>query len=568
MFRATYLVLILICIAPTIPGLLGVLLSSLGYVPPVGLFELSLSNYKVFFSWPGINHSIILTLFSSIASTYLAGFICFAVLQKLWLGKHWSKLEVLLAPLLAMPHVAFAIGFAFLFAPTGMIARILAETTDLIPDTQNVTWFVHDPYAIGLTIALTLKEVPFLLLMSIPVLQQLKIEQIHKVSTSLGYSPVEMWWKVAFPLWLVKMRFALFAVIAYGVSVVDLSLILGPTNPPTLAVLVWQWFNDPDLSLIPRAASGAVMLFLIASSLLIFVVLTEKTLVGPLGAWQFSGRHGISLPGKTLFTFSVLVSGIMLPLMIIWSIAHRWRFPDILPSRFSLRFWNNEWANILPTISHSLIIAMATACISLLLAVLAHEYRLQFKVCLPKYIIALPMLIPQLSILFGIQITSLYLLDSSYYLWVIWSHIFFAFPLVYLALDGPWQSYNSKYSKVGLSLGKTPLSVFFKIKVKLLLPALWYAWAVGASVSLAQYLPTLMLGGGRITTVTTEAVALSSGFDRRVTAIYALWQALLPFIFFTTAVIMSMLSRRRTCYQSTNKETLSRDTIVRKHHHL
>ena len=182
-----------------------------------------------------------------------------------------------------------------------------------------------------------------------------------------------MWWKAVFPLWLVRMRFALFAVMAYGVSVVDLSLILGPTNPPTLAVLVWQWFNDPDLSLIPRAASGAVMLFVLASLLLVLIVLVEKLLVGQFGQWQYSGRRGFSLPGKTLFTFSAILAGIMFPLMLIWSFAHRWRFPDLLPTRYSDRFWSNEWLNILPTINQSLIIAAVTACFALLLGVVAQE---------------------------------------------------------------------------------------------------------------------------------------------------------------------------------------------------
>ncbi|NOH63033.1 thiamine ABC transporter permease [Vibrio sp. RE88] len=568
MLRAAYIVLILLCIAPTIPGLVGVLLSSFGYVPPVGLFNFSLSSYQQFFEWPGIEHSIGLTLFSSITSTYLSCLICFAILQSLWLDRHWRKVEALLSPLLAMPHVAFAIGFAFLFAPTGMVARLLAQTLGIDVDTHDATWLVHDPYALGLALALSFKEVPFLLLMSIPVLQQIKIDKLYQVSTSLRYSPAQMWWKAVFPLWLVRMRFALFAVMAYGVSVVDLSLILGPTNPPTLAVLVWQWFNDPDLSLIPRAASGAVMLFVLASLLLVLIVLVEKLLVGHFGQWQYSGRRGFSLPGKTLFTFSAILAGVMFPLMLIWSFAHRWRFPDLLPTRYSDRFWSNEWLNILPTINQSLIIAAVTACFALILGVVAQESRIRFRLHLPGYVIALPMLIPQLSILFGIQITTLYLSGDAYYIWVIWSHVFFAFPFVYLALDGPWRSYDNNYTRAALSLGKTPLFVFFHIKVKLLLPATLYAWAVGASVSLAQYLPTLMLGGGRIATVTTEAVALSSGFDRRVTAIYAIWQAILPFVFFVSAILIGRFALRQPDYQQqTNKDALTHDAVSRKPRH-
>jgi putative thiamine transport system permease protein len=62
---------------------------------------------------------------------------------------------------------------------------------------------------------------------------------------------------------------------------------------------------------------------------------------------------------------------------------------------------------------------------------------------------------------------------------------------------------------------------------------------VGISVSLAQYLPTLMLGAGRISTLTTEAVALSSGQDRRISAIYALLQSITPFVFYIIAIVAS-----------------------------
>jgi putative thiamine transport system permease protein len=37
----------------------------------------------------------------------------------------------------------------------------------------------------------------------------------------------------------------------------------------------------------------------------------------------------------------------------------------------------------------------------------------------------------------------------------------------------------------------------------------------------AQYLPTLFAGGGRFVSVTTEAVALSAGGNRRVLAVQA-----------------------------------------------
>lgn len=547
MLRVLYITIIVICILPTLPGLLGVVLSAFGYIPPLGMHNFSLSGFAMVFDWQGVWRSIGLTIYSAIISSYLACLITFAILQATWGTRLWRKIELSLSPLLAMPHVAFAIGFAFLFAPTGMGIRALHSLFGYDPSMQGVNdavLLIKDPHALGLIIMLALKEVPFLLLMSISILAQLKVTQIEKVSTSLGYSKHQMWWKCILPQWFAKLRFPMLAVIAYSLSVVDVALIIGPTNPPTFAVLVWQWFSDPDLSLLPRAAAGAVILFVIASLLIALARLVEWAITKGIRNWQYSGRYGISLPGKSLFIMIISLTILIIPLMIIWTVAQRWRFPDLLPSRYSNHFWQLEWSSIVSTINQSLIIAVLTATITLVLALLAHEYRIKYKWQIPGYVIAIPMLIPQLSILFGLQVATLYLSSDSYFLWVSWAHVFFSFPFVYLALDGPWRSFDTGLTRVALSLGKSPLQAWLKVKMPILLPAIVFAWAVGVSVSLAQYLPTLMLGAGRINTITTEAVALSSGFDRRVTAIYAIWQALLPLIFFTFAIVFSRVQGR------------------------
>ena len=566
MFRATYLFVIIITLIPLIPGLVGVVLSSFSYIPPIGLNDFSLSGYQQLASWPGLITSAGLTIGSSLISTYIALILCFIVLQGAWHSRHWRKIEHALSPLLAIPHVAFAIGFAFLFSPTGMLTRSIRYLTGIELNDFSSSWLVHDPFAIGLTLALSIKELPFLMLMSIPILQQLNVHTTLRVGNSLGYSLNQTWWKVIFPQWFAKMRFPIFAVVAYGASVVDFALVLGPNTPPTLATLVWQWFSDPDLSLLPRAASGAVLLFIIAAMLLVFVVFIERLFLSHFNHWQFSGRFGIRLPSYPIMLFVAAVNAMLLPLMLIWSFAQRWRFPDLFPTQLSERFWLNEWDNVWPTMVDSILIAGMTACFALLLALIAHEYRIKHRLHLPSYLISLPMLVPQLSILFGIQIATLYLSTENYYFWVIWSHIFFAFPFVYLTLDGPWRSYNQGYTKAALSLGKSPLYVFTTIKAKMLLKPICFAWAVGASVSLAQYLPTLMLGGGRVATITTEAVALSSGFDRRITGIYGLLQAILPFVFFSAAIALGHFNHTRTILNQ-HKEPLANDASPQKPRH-
>jgi putative thiamine transport system permease protein len=504
----------------------------------------SLNGFSQVFQWEGVWHSIGLTLCSAFISSYLACFLTFCILQATWGRSFWRKIELTLSPMLSIPHVAFAIGFAFLFGPSGLGARSVHHIFGESGSSSELALLVKDPYALGLIVMLALKEIPFLLLMSISILQQIDVERITKVSSSLGYSRSQIWWKCIFPQWFTKLRFPMLAVLAYSLSVVDIALIIGPTNPPTFAILVWQWFNDPDLNLLPRAAAGAIILFILASLIIALARFIEWAILKGFRKWQYSGRSGITLPGKSIFSFLALLSMTMFPLMIIWSVAQRWRFPDLLPSRYSMRFWEFEWDGIMSTVGQSLWIGLIAASVALVLALIAHEYRIKYKWQVPGFVIAIPMLIPQLSVLFGMQVTTLYVGSNAYEFWVIWAHVFFAFPFVYLSLDGPWKSFNDGLIKASLSLGKSPFQSWYSIKFPILLPAIAFAWAVGISVSLAQYLPTLMLGAGRISTITTEAVALTSGFDRRVTAIYAIWQALLPLFFFSLAILVSRLQLR------------------------
>lgn len=535
-FKSIVLLTVIISFLPLLPGLVGLVFAAFGYIPAIDQYTLSLDGFNELLAWPGLQQSIMLTLFVSIASTLVAALCCFAILQSCWHSRWWKQLETLLAPIMALPHVAFAVGFAFLFTPSGFIARVFGE---------QINWqLIHDQYGLGLIVALTLKEIPFLLFMSIPLLKQLNINTTLITAQSLGYSNAQAWQKIILPQWLPKIRFSLFAVMAYSISVVDVALIIGPTQPPTLAVLVWQWLNDADLATLPKASAGALVLLLMCLMSLLSIRTSEWLITVKYRNWLSNGRYSLPIGGKSIITVTYLIALSTVPILLLWSFAQRWRFPDIIPSRWSLRFWQQEWHYLLDVISNSIMIALVSGTIALIFAIIVHEHSIRATankqwLAVPRLLIAIPMLAPQLSLLFGMQVATLYIANQYYHLWVIWAHVFFAFPYIFLALDGPWRSYDQRLDNIALSLGMSPFKVWWKIKRPLLLPAIWIAWAVGISVSLAQYLPTLMLGAGRISTLTTEAVALSSGQDRRISAIYALLQSITPFIFYIIAIVAS-----------------------------
>ncbi|MDD1780908.1 thiamine ABC transporter permease [Enterovibrio sp. ZSDZ35] len=554
MLRLLYVVTLTVCCLPLIPGLGGVLLSAISYLPVLGLHEPSIAGWQAMLAWPSTIISLEITLYTGIAASALAVMFTFLILQACWGTKGWRRIERWLAPLLAMPHVAFAIGFALTFAPSGWLFRFSALFSS---ENEPYQWsLVQDQYGIGLILALAIKETPFLLLMSLAVLKQMRVDKLLNVSQSLGYNRSAAWMKVIFPQWLPRMRFPIYAVIAYGLSVVDVAMIIGPTSPNTFAVLVWQWFNDPDLQLLPRAAAGAISLFVLCFAVLLAYRLFEYLIVRVWQNWQFSGSKCISLPGKNLFKLVAVIPFLMIPVLLVWSFALRWRFPDIWPSRFSVRFWEQESRHLIELATNSLILGLISATVALVFAIGCLEYRDKYHKSVPQLVIAIPMLIPQLSILFGIQV-AIYMLPGQWHVpATIWAHILFAFPYVYLALDGPWKSFDQRLTQTARSLGHSPFKAWSLVKLPNVLPAILLAWAVGLSVSFAQYLPTQLLGAGRITTLTTEAVSLASGQDRRISAVYGLIQAFLPLVFFAIALAASRISdpKRRLARQAEQRE--------------
>jgi putative thiamine transport system permease protein len=89
------------------------------------------------------------------------------------------------------------------------------------------------------------------------------------------------------------------------------------------------------------------------------------------------------------------------------------------------------------------------------------------------------------------------------------------------------------------AVGHGPNAVFWRVRLPMLGRSVLAAAAVGFAISVGLYLPTLLIGAGRWPTVTTETVALAAGGDRRLVGATALVQALLPFLGFAVAAIVS-----------------------------
>ncbi len=78
---------------------------------------------------------------------------------------------------------------------------------------------------------LIVKEIPFLLLIALAALPQVDLARTRALAASLGYGRIAGFLFGVWPPLYRQIRLAVFAVIAFSTSVVDVAAILGPTTP-------------------------------------------------------------------------------------------------------------------------------------------------------------------------------------------------------------------------------------------------------------------------------------------------------------------------------------------------
>ncbi|MBL8697425.1 MAG: ABC transporter permease subunit [Alphaproteobacteria bacterium] len=538
-------------VGPIAAGLVGTFLPSLGYLPALGGAGFGFAPWRELFAQPGFATSLRLTLVTGLAATVLSlAVVCLfcAVAQGTPIFRAAQRG---LAPVLAIPHAALAIGFVFLAAPSGWIARVLspwATGWERPPDLATV----NDPQGVALILGLVLKELPFLLLMTIAALGQVRAAERLAIAATLGYRRPTAWLKCIFPLVYPQIRMPVYAVLAFSLSTVDVALILGPGNPPPLGPLVVRWLTDREVALYFPAAAGACLQLLLVVAAVALWRSIEAIVAAGGRRWIVRGARGGDGPiAAVLGNLAAIAAAVAVAASIaglaLWSFAAAWRFPAAMPEDWSTATWRRATGELGWPFANTLIAATAATLVAtaLVVACLENEQRRGLRPGAGAlWLLYAPLLIPQTAFLFGVQVVLVRLGLDGTWLAVIWSHLLFVLPYVFLSLADPWRALDRRYIRAAACLGAPPWRVMLGVKVPILLRPVLVAMAVGFAVSVGQYLPTLFAGAGRVATLTTEAVTLAAGADRRILATYALAQAALPLVAYAMALVAPAVAFR------------------------
>ena len=532
-------------IIPIIFGFIGFFLPSFGYFPILGKSEFNLNYFHLSFNIAGISKSIILSLFTGLVSTLLALFFSQVILLYLFKTRAYNYIKIIISPLIALPHITMAIGLIFLFSPSGLFFRLISPWLTGFDRPPNI-FIMPDEYGLFLILGLILKEIPFFILVSLSALQEFSAKKIFDLGKSLQNSNFSSWCILIFPLIYKKIRFVIFIVIAFTASVVDMSLILAPSTPSTLAIRILQTYQSSDADSLFIASNLALIQLFIIIILLLFWMVLEKIVsyklsfiffMKILSFKTFFIKKIVVLTSVILFFLSIL--GIISSL--IWGFSANWYFPNFFPKSFTLDVFTNFYNENKFIIFISIFISFIVSLISSLLTIIWVELIeiLKIKKIYLEWIIFIPLFIPQISFLIGLQSFIILFDFDSYLLPLIIIQLFYVIPYSFIILAPSLREIKKEIIIVATSLGKNRLQRLLSIKIPIVMSSLLTSFAIGMLVSFSLYTPVYFFGGGRITTLTVEALNLALSGSRQDLGVATFFQIIIPILILITVAYLS-----------------------------
>ena len=237
---------------------------------------------------------------------------------------------------------------------------------------------------------------------------------------------------------------------------------------------------------------------------------------------------------------------VLLPfaVLIVWSFSTRWFYPQLWPAQLGLRAWQYIFgaagAQITAGLIQSLVVALSTALVSLVIGVPAgralglYEFRGKDFI---SVMLMLPVIVPPLCVAMGLHLWFIKLGLAETFIGVVLVHLTFCLPYSIFVMWGVFSNYNPDYESQARSLGANPWKIIMRVMLPLTLPGIMVAGLFSFLLSWSQYLSTLIIGGGRITTLPILLFALMGSGDRPVAAAVSI-------VFVAPAFIVLLFSAR------------------------
>jgi putative spermidine/putrescine transport system permease protein len=200
---------------------------------------------------------------------------------------------------------------------------------------------------------------------------------------------------------------------------------------------------------------------------------------------------------------------VLLPLLplLVWSFGGRWFFPALWPQAWSLDAWRyvlSPSSQVAEALLTSTLVALATVALCVALGLPAarglglHVLRGRSLV---EWLILLPLVAPGLVVAMGVQVAFIRYGLADRFVGVVLVHVVPCLPYFVLVMGGVFANYSTDLEETARTLGARPWRVFWHVTLPAIAPGLAVAILLTFIVSWAQYISTVLIGGGQVVTL-------------------------------------------------------------------
>ncbi|MCA0985090.1 ABC transporter permease subunit [Halobacillus yeomjeoni] len=220
----------------------------------------TLQNYIQLLESERFVASTIFSLKTSLAATLISLVIGLLLTRYFYtfLERNTPRLMVWL-PML-FPHFVWGYMVILVLSETGVVSQMLQAAGWISSSSEFPVW-TRDSQGIGIIITYVWKEVPFVILMLLPVYSSIKSEY-HDLVKTLGGNRWHRFKTVEWPHILPVFIETFLIVFSFTLAAYEVPALLGTTFPEMLSVLSYDWFYGSSWDDRPLAFAAMVLLSL------------------------------------------------------------------------------------------------------------------------------------------------------------------------------------------------------------------------------------------------------------------------------------------------------------------
>ena len=221
---------------------------------------------------------------------------------------------------------------------------------------------------------------------------------------------------------------------------------------------------------------------------------------------------------------------ILLPilLLLLWSFANRWPIPYLFPQTFTLRGWERlatGYFQIWQVMGASIFLSLMVGILAVLFATLAARAICLYRFPGRKWIeglAMLPIIVPATVFGMGSYMVFIHLGVHHTLFAVIISHLIATLPFSLRIMIETTRMTSARLEEQARVLGANTFAGFWHGSLPALAPGLFSAWAIAFLFSYTQYFLTLLIGGGKIKTLSILVMPMIEGADQTISSVYSL----------------------------------------------